>query len=223
MGRVHGDSLQLSSGETRSDMFKSLAIVCLAAAAVAEPDAKAEADAALLYGGYGYGLGLGYAGLGYGYAGSDIMVTGMVCTGLDMVTIMASVRLMLNLRLTQPFFMVPTGMVVSDTMAMLGILAMVMVSMVLAMLTTMESARLKQSLRLRLTLPYFTAPMAMVLVTMAMLGWDIMAMLVLVTMGMLVLAITDMLVWDILDIPPIMGSVQHNQRSNNHSCLSKSH
>merc|ERR1712013_722946 len=56
MGRVHGDSLQLSSGETRSDMFKSLAIVCLAAAAVAEPDAKAEADAALLYGGYGYGL-----------------------------------------------------------------------------------------------------------------------------------------------------------------------
>merc|ERR1712013_859354 len=79
--------------------------------------------------------------------------------------------------------------------------------MVLAMLTTMESARLKQSLRLRLTLPYFTAPMAMVLVTM----------------GMLVLVITDMLVWDILDIPPIMGSVQHKQRSNNHSCLSKSH
>merc|ERR1719320_191293 len=117
--------------------------------------------------------------------GSDIMVTGMVCTGLDMVTIMASVRLRLrlNLRLTQPFFMAPTGMVVSDTMAMLdwvtmamldwvtmamlGILAMVMVSMVLAMLTTMESARLKQSLRLRLTLPYFTAPMALVLVTMA--------------------------------------------------------
>merc|ERR1719317_907833 len=104
-------------------------------------------------------------------------------------------------------------MVVSDTMdmldwvtmAMLGILAMVMVSMVLAMLTTMESARLKQILRL--TLPYFTAPMAMVLVTMAMLGWDI--------MGMLVLVITDMLVWDILDIPPIMGSVQHKQRSNN--------
>merc|ERR1712240_65614 len=64
------------------------------------------------------------------------------------------------------------------TMAMLGILAMVMVSMVSAMLTTMESARLKQGLRLRLTLPYFTAPMAMVLVTMAMLDWDIMAMLV---------------------------------------------
>merc|ERR1719320_648381 len=88
-------------------------------------------------------------------------------------------------------------------MAMLGILAMVMVSMVLAMLTTMESARLKQSLRL--TLPNFTAPMAMVLVTMAMLGLDI----------------TDMLVLDILDIPPIMGSVQHKQRSNNHSCLFK--
>merc|ERR1719320_2297619 len=136
---------------------------------------------------------------------------------------------MLNLRLTQPFFMVPTGMVVLDTMAMLdwvtmamlGILAMVMVSMVLAMLTTMESVRLKRSLRLRLTLPYFTAPMAMVLVTMAMLGWDIMAMLVLVTMAMLVLVITDMLVWDILDIPPIMGSVQHKQRSNNNSCLFK--
>merc|ERR1719308_187030 len=29
-------------------------------------------------------------------------------------------------------------------------------------------------LRLRLTLPYFTAPMAMVLVTMALLGWDTM-------------------------------------------------
>merc|ERR1719347_1752595 len=100
------------------------------------------------------------------------------------------------------------------TIAMLGILAMVMVSMVSAMLTTMESARLKQSLRLRLTLPYCTAPMAMVLVTMAMLGWDIMAMLVLVTMGMLVLVIMDMLVWDILDIPAIMGSVQHKQRSN---------
>merc|ERR1719308_791856 len=99
------------------------------------------------------------------------------------------------------------------TMAMLGILAMAMVSMVLAMLTTMESARLKQSLRLRLTLPYFTAPMAMVLVTMGMLGWDIMATLVLVTMGMLVLVIMDM--------PAIMGSVQHKQRSNNHSCLFK--
>merc|ERR1719443_321686 len=92
------------------------------------------------------------------------------------------------------------------TMAMLGILAMVMVSMVSAMLTTMESARLKRSLRLRLTLPYFTAPMAMVLVTMAMLGWDIMAMLV----------------WDILDIPPIMGSVQHKQSSNTIPVYSKS-
>merc|ERR1712114_112871 len=57
---------------------------------------------------------------------------------------------------------------------MLGRVAMAMVSMVSAMLTTMESARLKQSLRLRLTLPYFTAPMTMVLVTMAMLGWDTM-------------------------------------------------
>merc|ERR1719233_898182 len=54
----------------------------------------------------------------------------------------------------------------SVTMAMLDILVMVMVSMVLAMLTTMESARL------RLTQPCFTAPMAMVLVTMAMLVWD---------------------------------------------------
>merc|ERR550519_3211625 len=60
----------------------------------------------------------------------------------------------------------------SVTMAMLDILVMVMASMVLAMLTTMESVRL------RLTQPCFTAPMAMVLVTMAMLVWDIMAMLV---------------------------------------------
>merc|ERR1719233_459752 len=77
-------------------------------------------------------------------------------------------------------------MVVWDTMDMLGsvtmampdILVMVMASMVLAMLTTMESVRLRQSPRLRLTQPCFTAPMAMVLVTMAMLVWDIMAMLV---------------------------------------------
>merc|ERR1712013_272551 len=94
MGRVHGDSLQLSSGETRSDMFKSLAIVCLAAAAVAEPDAKAEADAALLYGGYGYGIGLGYAGLGYGYAGlrhygygSTLYLLHNICSFLLCITI----------------------------------------------------------------------------------------------------------------------------------------
>merc|ERR1719370_1780922 len=51
----------------------------------------------------------------------------------------------------------------SVTMAMLDILVMVMASMVSAMLTTMESVRLRQ------TQPCFTAPMAMVLVTMAML------------------------------------------------------
>merc|ERR550534_1763052 len=77
---------------------------------------------------------------------------------------------------------------------MLDILVMVMASMVLAMLTTMESVRLRLNPRLRLTQPCFTAPMAMVLVTMAMLVWDIMAMLVLVTMDMLDLVITDMLV-----------------------------
>merc|ERR550517_648895 len=82
----------------------------------------------------------------------------------------------------------------SVTMAMLDILGMVMASMVLAMLTTMESVRLRQSPRLRLTQPFFTAPMAMVLVTMAMLVWDIMAMLVSVTMDML----------------PTMASVQHD-------------
>merc|ERR1719425_180149 len=66
-------------------------------------------------------------------------------------------------------------MVVWDTMDMLGsvtmdmldILVMAMASMVLAMLTTMESVRLRQSPRL--TQPCFTAPMGMVLVTMAML------------------------------------------------------
>merc|ERR550517_72675 len=84
----------------------------------------------------------------------------------------------------------------SVTMAMLDILGMVMASMVLAMLTTMESPRLRQ------TQPFFTAPMAMVLVTMAMLVWDTMAMLVLVTM--------DMLVSDILDTLPTMASVQHD-------------
>merc|ERR1712203_583898 len=72
------------------------------------------------------------------------------------------------------------------TMAMLDILVMAMSSMVLAMPTTMESVRLRQSPRLRLTQPCFTAPMAMVLVTM------------------------DMLVSDILDILPTMASVQHD-------------
>merc|ERR1712055_461200 len=93
-------------------------------------------------------------------------------------------------------------------MAMLDILVMVMASMVLAMLTTMESVRLRQ--RPRLTQPCFTAPMAMVLVTMAMLVWDIMAMLVLATMDMLDLVIMDMLVLDILDTLPTMASVQHD-------------
>merc|ERR1712212_992011 len=96
------------------------------------------------------------------------------------------------------------------TMAMLDILVMVMASMVSAMLPTMESVRLRQSPRLRLTQPCFTAPMAMVLVTMAMLVWDIMAMLVSVTMDMLDLVITDMLVSDILDTLPTMASVQHD-------------
>merc|ERR1711936_657920 len=88
------------------------------------------------------------------------------------------------------------------TMDMLDILAMAMASMVLAMLTTMESVRLRQSPRLRLTQPCFTAPMAMVLVTMAMLVWDI--------MDMLDLVITEMLVSDILDTLPTMASVQHD-------------
>merc|ERR1739838_829998 len=55
------------------------------------------------------------------------------------------------------------------------------------MVTIMESVRLRLNLRpmLRLTLPFSTAPMAMVLATMAMLVWDIMAMLVLDIMDML--------------------------------------
>merc|ERR1712055_359018 len=101
-------------------------------------------------------------------------------------------------------------MLVWDTMDMLDILVMVMASMVLAMLITMESVRLRLSPRLRLTQPCFTAPMAMVLVTMAMLVWDIMAMLVSVTMDMLDLVITDMLVSDTLDTLPTMASVQHD-------------
>merc|ERR550519_748494 len=82
----------------------------------------------------------------------------------------------------------------SVTMAMLDISVMVMASMVLAMLTTMESVRLRQSQRLRLTQPCFTAPMAMVLVTMDMLD----------------LVITDTLVSDILDTLPTMASAQHD-------------
>merc|ERR1711962_1502574 len=144
--------------------------------------------------------------------GSDIMDMGMVYMGSAMVITMESVTLRLNLRLMlrliQPFFMAPMGMV-WVTMAMLDILVMAMASMVLVMLTTMESVRLRQSLRLKLTQPYSTAPMAMVLATMGMLVWDIMAMLVLATMDMLDLVITDMLVLDILDTLPTTASVQH--------------
>merc|ERR1712055_250525 len=81
----------------------------------------------------------------------------------------------------------------SVTMDMLGSVTMAMLD-ILAMVTTMESVRLRLSQRLRLTQPYFTAPMAMVLVTMAMLDW----------------VITDMLVSDILDTLPTMASVQHD-------------
>merc|ERR1712142_251172 len=111
------------------------------------------------------------------------------------------------------------GMLVWDIMAMLVLVTMDMpdlaitdtlVSDILAMLTTMESVRPRQSPKLRLTQPFFTAPMAMVLDTMGMLVWDIMAMLVLVTMDTLDLVITDMLVLDILDTLPTMASVQHN-------------
>merc|ERR1719450_906765 len=66
-------------------------------------------------------------------------------------------------------------------------------------LTTMESVRL------RLTLPFSIALMAMVLDIMAMV-WDIMAMLV--------LAITDMLVWDILAMVPTMASARLMQLTN---------
>merc|ERR1712168_850825 len=112
--------------------------------------------------------------------GSDIMDMGMVFMGSAMVTIMESVRLRLNLRpmlrLTLPSFTAPMAMVLV-TMAMLDlVITDTLVLDILAMLTTMESVRLKPSPRLRLTLPFFTAPMAMVLATMAMLVWDIMAM-----------------------------------------------
>merc|ERR1719431_345225 len=95
------------------------------------------------------------------------------------------------------------AMLVWDIMAMLVLVTMDMLDLVitdtlvldiLAMLTTMASVRQRPSLRLRLTLPCFTAPMAMVLVTMDMLD----------------LVITDMLVLDILDTLPTMASVQHD-------------
>merc|ERR1711970_1597883 len=67
---------------------------------------------------------------------------------------------------------------------------------------TMESVTLRLNLRpmLRLTQPFSTAPMAMVLATMGMLVWVIMAMLDLV--------ITDTLVLDILAMLTTMASVR---------------
>merc|ERR1711872_809908 len=123
----------------------------------------------------------------------------------------------LRLRLT-PLFFTAAMVMALVTMATLGLDIMVMllldlmampvldimdmpVSDISDILTTMESVRL------RLTLPFSIALMAMVLDIMAMV-WDIMAMLVLDTMAMLVLAIMDMLVWDILAMLPTMASVR---------------
>merc|ERR1711872_1004130 len=90
------------------------------------------------------------------------------------------------------------AMMVLDIMAMPVLDTMDMpVSDISDILTTMESVRLSQ--RLRLTLPFSIALMAMVLDIMAMV-WDIMAMLVLDTMAMLV--------WDILAMLPTMASVR---------------
>merc|ERR1719376_493425 len=74
--------------------------------------------------------------------------------------------------------LITMDMLVWVIMAMLVLVTMDMLDLVitdtlvldiLAMLTTMESVRPSPKLRLRLTLPFFTAPMAMVLVTMGML------------------------------------------------------
>merc|ERR1712142_1254781 len=115
-----------------------------------------------------------------------------------------SVKLMLSqrlrLRLT-PLFFTAAMVMALVTMATLGldIIAMLVldimdmpVSDISDILTTMESVRL------RLTLPFSIALMAMV--------WDIMAMLV--------LAITDMLVWDILAMLPTMASVRLKRLTN---------
>merc|ERR1711872_820023 len=68
------------------------------------------------------------------------------------------------------------AMMVLDIMAMPVLDTMDMpVSDISDILTTMESVRLSQ--RLRLTLPFSIALMAMVLDIMAMLVWDILAML----------------------------------------------
>merc|ERR1712142_401310 len=122
-----------------------------------------------------------------------------------------SVKLMLSqrlrLRLT-PLFFTAAMVMALVTMATLGLDIMVMllldimampVSDIMDILTTMESVRL------RLTLPFSIALMAMVLDIMAMV-WDIMAMLV--------LAITDMLVWDILAMVPTMASARLKQLTN---------
>merc|ERR1712025_1339846 len=136
-----------------------------------------------------------------------LVIMDMDSVDVDILTFMESVKLVLSqrLRLTPLFFTAPMVMALV-TMATLGLDIMVMLVLDLSdILTTMESVRLSQ--RLRLTLPFSIALMAMVLAIMAMV-WDIMAMLVLDTMAMLVLAITDMLVWDILAMLPTMASVR---------------
>merc|ERR1712058_152407 len=105
-----------------------------------------------------------------------LVIMDMDSVDVDILTFMESVKLVLSqrLRLTPLFFTAPMVMALV-TMATLGLDITVMlvldlmdmpVSDISDILTTMESVRLSQ--RLRLTLPFSIALMAMVLDIMAM-------------------------------------------------------
>merc|ERR1712058_222948 len=107
-----------------------------------------------------------------------LVIMDMDSVDVDILTFMESVKLVLSqrLRLTPLFFTAPMVMALV-TMATLGLDITVMlvldlmdmpVSDISDILTTMESVRLSQRLRLRLTLPFSIAHMAMVLDIMAM-------------------------------------------------------
>merc|ERR1711872_456639 len=161
-------------------MFRTFAIACLAAVAFAEPQPKP--DAALLYGAYGYGIGLGYGhGAGhYGYGLNGLGYTHYY--GKREADAEPEAEAEADPALLYSSYGYGLGHYGYAGLGYHGYTALGPYGYAglghygyaglghLGSLTTMESVRL------RLTLPFSIALMAMVLDIMDMLVWDILAM-----------------------------------------------